>query len=65
MRCTSLSVLSSVLLLCAAAPVEGQQRETGTITGVITETTLGTPVVGARVSVTGTTRRPQCRVTGE
>ena len=55
MRCTSLSVLSSALLLCAAAPVEGQQRETGTITGVITETTLGTPVVGARVSVTGTT----------
>ena len=55
MRCTSLSVLSSVLLLCAAAPADGQQRETGTITGVITETTLGTPVVGARVSVTGTT----------
>ena len=54
MRCTSLWMLSSVLLLCAAAPGEAQQRETGTISGVVTEVALGSPVEGARVVVSGT-----------
>ena len=52
MRRASLFVLSSVLALCAAAPSEAQQ--TGTISGVVTEATVGNPVVGARVGVIGT-----------
>jgi TonB-linked SusC/RagA family outer membrane protein len=52
MRRASLFLLSSVLALCAAAPAEAQQ--TGTISGVVTEVTVGNPVVGARVSVIGT-----------
>ena len=55
MRCVSLSVLSSVLVLCAAAPGEAQQRElTGTISGVVTEALIGTPVAGARVEIAAT-----------
>ena len=54
MRCPSLSVLSSVLLLCVPALGEAQQRETGTISGVVTEAALGSPVAGARVVVAGT-----------
>jgi TonB-linked SusC/RagA family outer membrane protein len=52
MRWTSLSVLSSVLVLCAAAPSEAQQR--GTISGVVTEAASSRPVAGAQVSIAGT-----------
>src|SRR5436309_12224313 len=51
MRRVSLSVLSSVLVLCAAAPSEAQQREAGTISGVVTEALIGTPLAGARVEI--------------
>lgn len=53
MRSTSLSLLSSAMLLFASDPAEAQQRETGTISGVVTEASLGTPVSGARVAITG------------
>jgi len=52
MRRTPFFVLSSILALCAAAPIEAQQ--TGTISGVVTEATAGNPVVGARIGVMGT-----------
>ena len=54
MRCTSLFVLSSIIVLCAATPVEAQQRETGTISGVVTEATTGRGLAGARVGIAGT-----------
>jgi TonB-linked SusC/RagA family outer membrane protein len=53
MRRTFLLVLSSVLVLCVPAPSKAQQRETGTISGVVTQASLGTPVAGARVGITG------------
>ncbi|MDB4893202.1 MAG: TonB-dependent outer membrane protein SusC/RagA [Gemmatimonadetes bacterium] len=54
MRCTSLSVLASVLVLCASAPGEAQQRETGTISGVVTVGVTGNSVAGAQVGIAGT-----------
>ncbi|MEO6529277.1 MAG: SusC/RagA family TonB-linked outer membrane protein [Gemmatimonadaceae bacterium] len=54
MRCTSLFVLSSVLVLCAAAPSAAQQRETGSISGVVTDASIGRALAGARVGITGT-----------
>ena len=45
-------VLSSALALCAAAQTEAQQ--TGTIGGVVTESSVGRPVEGARVGIVGT-----------
>jgi TonB-linked SusC/RagA family outer membrane protein len=57
MRSTSLSVLSA-LLLCAASRAEAQQSESGSITGVVTETSVGNgPVAGAQVGVAGTQLR--------
>jgi TonB-linked SusC/RagA family outer membrane protein len=75
MRGTSPSVLSSVLLLCAAAPGEAQPREptsaaafrargpsevavkrraeTGTISGVVSDSATGAPVEGAQVGIVG------------
>jgi NADH-quinone oxidoreductase subunit N len=53
MRRKALFVLSSILALCAAAPSEAQQS-TGTISGVVTETSSGNPVEGARLGITGT-----------
>ena len=54
MRCTSLSVLSSAIMLCAAATGQAQQRETGTISGVVSEASIGEPVSGARIAIAGT-----------
>jgi TonB-linked SusC/RagA family outer membrane protein len=56
MRCTSLFVLSSILLLCASSSGEAQQLETGTISGIVTQASLGSPVAGARVGIVGTQR---------
>ena len=52
MRRASLSVLSSALMLFAAAAAHAQQ--TGTINGVVTEASSGRTVAGARVGVAGT-----------
>ncbi|MEO5814576.1 MAG: SusC/RagA family TonB-linked outer membrane protein [Gemmatimonadaceae bacterium] len=54
MRCTSVSVLASVLALCASAPSEAQQRETGTISGIVTIGVTGASVAGAQVGIAGT-----------
>jgi TonB-linked SusC/RagA family outer membrane protein len=54
MRCTSLSVLASVLVLCASAPGEAQQRETGTVSGTVTVGVTGSSVAGAQVGIAGT-----------
>src|SRR5215207_11398380 len=66
MRSTSVSVLS-VLMLCAATTGAAQQRESGTISGVVTETSIGNPVAGARVAIAGTqlvaTTSPEGRFT--
>jgi TonB-linked SusC/RagA family outer membrane protein len=56
MRCTPLSVLSA-LVLFAATPADAQQRESGTISGVVTEVSSGGPVGGARVGIVGTALR--------
>src|SRR6476620_1404381 len=54
MRCLSFAVLSTaVLTLCASAPSEAQQRETGTISGVVTVGATGTSVAGAQVRIAG------------
>lgn len=53
MSCRSVSVLSTILLLCTSAPSEAQQRETGTISGVITEAATGRAVAGAQVGIAG------------
>ena len=54
MRCTSFSVLSSLVLLCAASPSEAQRQETGTISGVVTEASSGMPVASAQVGIART-----------
>ena len=55
MRCTSFSVLSAALMLCATAPVEAQrQTETGTISGVVSEASTGRLVAGAQVTISRT-----------
>ena len=77
MRSTSISVLSSALLLCAAAPGEArslepaapsafgalQQRESGTISGAVTDS-AGNPVSGAQVGITGTALGATSNATG-
>jgi TonB-linked SusC/RagA family outer membrane protein len=41
-------------LLFAATPAQAQQRETGSISGVVTEAAVGEPVSGARIAIAGT-----------
>ncbi len=65
MRCTSMAVLSTVLVLSVSAPGIAQQREptnpdvnrrveTGTVSGVVTIAASGNAVAGAQVGIAGT-----------
>jgi TonB-linked SusC/RagA family outer membrane protein len=47
----------SLLILCAAARVEAQQRESGSISGIVTEATSTAPLAGAQVGIIGTQHR--------
>ena len=49
-----LSVLSAMLTLVAATPAAAQQRETGIISGIVTEASSGRAVAGAQVGIAGT-----------
>jgi TonB-linked SusC/RagA family outer membrane protein len=53
----AVSSLLSLLILGAAARVEAQQRQTGSVSGIVTEATSSSPLVGAQVGITGTQLR--------
>jgi TonB-linked SusC/RagA family outer membrane protein len=63
MRCRSLSVLSA-LMLCAATRAEAQQRESGSVSGVVTEASSNGPVAGAQVGIVGTQLRATTNANG-
>ncbi len=51
------SSVLSFLILCAAERVEAQQRESGSISGIVTEATGTAPLAGAQVGIIGTQLR--------
>ena len=58
------SSVLSVLVLCAAARVEAQQSESGSISGIVTEATGNSPLAGAQIGIVGTQLRATSNASG-